>query len=312
LLDINIREVDLPSYEKFFGRSLPAISGHYARRSAREKRGFMLGAFCGGHACGVLSGGEFEEKAGSISRVDTVEAYRLRGVCKALVSSALSRFKSRGVESADTSCVVGSPCWEAMDSFLRKTGFEETVSQTSVLNYCNSETEAEFREFRERFGDRLTGRLLRRGYYIAQFVDATAVDVDALAKDAENMTGILTRCRTDGKTISRASFMVYKNGEPAACSVLSEFDGGCATAVVSALACRERYRKTGAGLWPLLRSIEEILAGREYGYKKVIYTFLSDNVEMANLQKSPLVRFSGRISSVTRLYRMKLTGGSLL
>ncbi|MDR1915763.1 MAG: hypothetical protein LBQ58_04200 [Synergistaceae bacterium] len=312
MLDINIREVDLPSYKKFFGQSLPAISEHYARRSAEEKRGFILGAFCGGHACGVLSGGEFADRVGSISRVDTVGAYRLSGVCKALVSSALNRFRSRGAEFADTSCVIGSPGWEAMDSFLRKTGFEETVSQTSVLNYCNSETEAELRRFREHFGDRLTERLLRRGYHITSFKDATDGDVEALTKDAENMTGILTRYRTDGKTISRASFMVYKNGEPAACSVLSEFDAGRTTAVVSALACRERYRKTGAGLWPLFRSIEEISTGRGYEYKKVIYTFLSDNTEMANLQKSPLVRFSGRRSSVTRLYRMKITGGSLL
>jgi GNAT superfamily N-acetyltransferase len=302
---IEPRIISLPEYVEHFKGSLSAISAFYAKKSASDKYGVLFGAFLEGRPCGALSAGIGEDGGHYIFRVETAEPYRRRGASKALLDFALPRLKSSGLDAVKTVVALSLPSYAVVESMLKKKGFEEVKTLTTVMNYYTDDSVADFYDFTRARGDKLAARLTARGYAAKSFAESGESGVRALEDEmGVSFPASLSPFRNSERILKDFSFIVFKCGRPVAYCVMTDFEGAPGVTAVSSRACSAGAGRTGAAMWALLRCLEEsMLYGR---FVKTLFTFESDNLEMTNLKDGPPTRFKGSQTSVSRVYRLRL------
>jgi GNAT superfamily N-acetyltransferase len=305
---IEPRIINLSEYFTYFKDSLPAISTFYARKSASVSGGFSLGAFRDGEPLGALSAGCGGDGTYSIYHFGTVESHRNQGVSGALLGSALSRFKSSGLDIAETGVSLSDPCHEIAESMLKKNAFKEVKTLTTVINHYNEDNIADFYDFKRTKGDRLAARLAARGCRAKSFAESGARGIQAL-KDAIGVAfpAVLSPFRNGERLLKDLSFIIFRDGGPAAYCAMTQFENVPGASEVSSMASSPELRHSGVGMWALFKCLEAAIESKRF--KKTLFTFESGNMEMANLKDKPPTRFRGSRFSVSRIYRLRLRDG---
>jgi predicted GNAT family acetyltransferase len=292
-------------YMEFFKNSLPAIAKFHAKRSASSGEGVILGAFWDGEPCGALSAGPLEEGVHNIFHFGTVEPYRKRGVCAALLDFALSRLKSSGVSIAEAGVEISDFFHAVVDSILKKKGFEEIKTLTTVINRYTDEGIADFYDFKRNKWDKFEARLVARGYAAKSFADAGEDEIQALRDEiGVSFPERLSPFRHGASLLNEFSFIILKAGRPIAYCAMTNFENIAGVSAVSSRASSSKGSYGGAAMWALVRCLEESIESGKF--KRTIFTFESDNAEMANLKDRPPTRFAGNARSVSRIYRLRL------
>jgi hypothetical protein len=302
---IEAREINFSEYRKLFKSFLSSTAEFYAKKSSSNKKGLLIGAFRNGEPCGVLSAGSIEVEVHSLFHFETAEPYRKQGVCRALLAFILPYLKSSGTCVVETGVEFSSPFYGPLDFLLKKNGFQETKTLTTVINSYNDDAVAEFYDFKKKRWDKIEARLIARGYAAKSFAESGERELQML-KDEMGISfpENLSPFRHSASVLKDVSFVVFKDDCPAAYCVMTGLENVPGVSVVSSRASSSKIGHSGTAMWALIRCMEEsILYGR---FRKTIFTFESDNCEMANLKNGPPTRFKGSRSSVSQIYRLYL------
>jgi GNAT superfamily N-acetyltransferase len=299
-----VREIGAISYAKYFGDSLPKILNYYAGRRDGAS-GAILCAFMSGKPCGALVTGRSGKGEPSILYAAVLANFRRQGVFGELVRSALRMFKSSGADRAVAKNTLAPPMREEIGGFFKKTGFVRTASVVTVINHYNDLTRAEFREFMRTRGERFESRLAKRGYEAKSFDGATERELGMLKRDiGVKYPADLNPFRVIDRITGRVSHIVYKDRRPIAYCALSSFEGDKRVSEVSCRACAPERKNSGAALLALMKCLEaSFLHGM---HDRTLFSFYSDNIEMQNLMKNPLVKFTGNSRHEADLYEIDL------
>jgi hypothetical protein len=302
---IEPRIITLSEYFEHFKKSLSPKAEFYAKKSASDEKGLLFGAFRGGIPYGALSAGLAQDGGYSIFYVETIVPYRKQGVSNALLNFALSGLKSSGLDIVETGVSLSLPFYETVDYMLKKNGFKETKTLTTVINQYNDENIADFYDFKRTRGDKLAARFIGRGYSAKSFAESSEREIQDL-KDGAGVSfpAALSPFRSRGRVLKDFSFIIFKDGRPAAYCVMSEFENIPSVSWVSAMASSSEARHSGVAIWALLKCLEESIASKKF--TRTLFTFDSDNLEMANLKDKPPTRFKGSQSALSRVYRLRL------
>jgi predicted GNAT family acetyltransferase len=303
---LEVRRVDATDCAGYLGGLISPLANHYIKNH-NGGDGVILCAFIDGKPCGALVCGSMERNM-YVRHVEVVSEFRRRGVCRDLVASCLMYFKSMNQNIIYASVALNSPGWESMDALLKKMGFFHSSSSITIINYYNDHNIATFNEFMRTRGDRLLGRMARRGYSIRSFKDSTPAEKAALEGDmGTKYHEALNPFGGTDDIIDDLSFIVYDNlGFSVAYCVLARFKGESRTSLVSKMSARADLRKTGMALAALMTTLRcAIESGR---YDKTIFTFRSGNADMFNLDSEGFTIFQGNRRSESRIYEIDLSG----
>jgi hypothetical protein len=302
---IVVREISLFEYSEFFKDSFSTLASFYAKKSASSEEGILFGAFWDGEPCGALSAGSSKKGIHSLFHFDTVKSYRKRGICAALLDFALSRFKASGVPMAETGVEFSAPFYTAVDSLLKKKGFKEIKTLTTVVNSYSEDGIAEFYDFKKKRWDKVEARLIARGYTAKSFAESGEGEIRMLEDEmGRAFPEHLSPFHPSAGILEDLSFIIFKDGAPIAYCAMTPFENIPQVSVVSSMASFSKANLNGAAMWALVKCIEEAILSEKF--RKTIFTFESDNVEMANLKDGPPTRFTGTRSSVSQIYRLRL------
>jgi hypothetical protein len=295
-------------YMDFFKNSLPAIAEFHAKKISPNGRGILLAAFWNGEPCGALSAGPQNEGVHAIFHFAAAEPCRKRGVCTTLLDSALSRLKSSGVCTVEAAVQLSAPFYAVVDAMLKKNGFKEIKTVTTVVNYYSDDITADFYDFKRKKWDKLAARLVARGYAAKSFAESDEREIQMLKDEmGVSFPENLSPFRPGVCILEDVSFIVFKDGSPVAYCVMTDFENIPGVSAVSSRASSPKVGHSGVAMWAFMRCLEEaILSGQ---FSKTIFMFDSDNAEMVNLKDGPPTRYKGAKSSVSQIYRLCLNDG---
>jgi hypothetical protein len=196
-----------------------------------------------------------------------------------------------------------------MDSLLKKKGFQEIKTLTTVVNSYNEDNVAEYYDFRKKRWDKIEARLIARGYAARSFAESGEDEIRMLEDEmGAAFPEHLSPFRYSAGVLKDMSFIIFKAGVPIAYCVMSPFENIAQVSVVSSIASFSKANFSGAAMWALIKCLEAV--NQSGKFKKTIFTFESDNVEMTNLRDGPPTRFAGTRSSVSQIYRLRLENWS--